>query len=117
MEEISTEQKLQLVQQIRNQHQSNQYDMYHRERVLYDKMPGAVAESDANTGGMEYRRFRGAIAALLFIFTIVFDLFGVQPFGYAMEEVFGVIAVDYREEVETFAAGLITVTEQEKELP
>lgn len=37
MENISTEQKLQLVQQIRSRYHENRYDLSNRERILYGK--------------------------------------------------------------------------------
>lgn len=37
MSDITVEQKLQLIQQIRSEHSRNQYDMQNREQILYGK--------------------------------------------------------------------------------
>lgn len=124
MEEISTEQKLQLVQQIRSQYNKNRYDMSNREQILYGRTSGMAAalsygnsyqektfrsENSVSTDSepidvttSESLKFRCAIAAMLFIFAVVFDLFGVKPCGLEMEQIFASIAADYQENVKEY---------------
>lgn len=115
MEEISTEQKLQLVQQIRSQYNRNRYDMNHREQILYGRTSllkeSSTSEAEADVALTSVSlKFRCALAALLFIFTVVSDFFGIKPLGLEMQQIFKYIAADYRESmidyVETLSSSL-----------
>lgn len=127
MEEISTEQKLQLVQQIRSQYNRNRYDMNHREQILYgrtsstaglsqmnsynkmsfqkEKLSTTEAEADVTLTSVSLK-FRCALAALLFIFAVISDFFGIKPLGLEMQQIFTYIAADYREYVSDYVETL-----------
>lgn len=125
MEDNTTiEKKLQLVKQIRSQYNQNQYDLSNREQILYGrasyKAP-SVSQSDsfhdivrrgepaAINNGMgdtavasESLKLRSALAVMLFVFAVLFDLLGVAPAGVKMQQVFEVIAADYQENMTAF---------------
>lgn len=112
MEEISTEQKLQLVQQIRSQYNRNRYDMNHREQILYgrtsflkERLSTSETEADVVLTSVSLK-FRCALAALLFIFAVVSDFFGIEPLGLEMQQIFTYIAADYRESMSAYVETL-----------
>uniref|UniRef100_UPI0040576159 hypothetical protein n=1 Tax=Acetatifactor sp. TaxID=1872090 RepID=UPI0040576159 len=128
MEEITTEQKLQLVQQIRDQYNKNRYDMSNREQILYGRTSGmpapisygnvhheqafsaenyvSIDTTETNTTASESLKFRCAVAAMLFVFAVVFDLLGVMPLGLKMEQLFTYIAADYQDYVTEYVETL-----------
>lgn len=113
MADITTEQKLQLVQQIRSQYHKNQYDMSNRERILYGRSTKLNYEPSDKTYShqeqasftentdcktvSEFFRLRCILAVILFVFTILFDRLDINPAGIEMQQVFDAIAVDYKE--------------------
>lgn len=105
MDDITTEQKLQLVQQIRSQYHKNQYDMSNRERILYghhNEQASFTDNTESNTVS-ESLKFRCILAVMLFMVVILFDQFGIKPFGMNMQQVFDVFAEDYRESMNEIA--------------
>ena len=106
MDDITTEKKLELIHQIRSQHNKNQYDLSNREHILYGKtsyrttvdreiVPEEIATSES-------LKFRSVLAGMLLVFAILFDYFGVQPGGMQMQQIFNMIAADYQENVSSF---------------
>lgn len=124
MEDNTTiEKKLQLVKQIRSQYNQNQYDLSNREQILYGrasyKTPSAsqsdsfhdiahhgeastINSSEDTSVASESLKLRSALAAMLFVFAVLFDLLGVAPGGIKMKQVFEVIAADYQENMTAF---------------
>lgn len=125
MEDNTTiEKKLQLVKQIRSQYNQNQCDLSNREQILYGRIScktslGSQNDSfhkivrhgettaindaeDTTVSASESLKLRSVLAAILFLFAILFDLFGVQPAGVKMQQVFEVIAADYQENMTAF---------------
>ena len=54
MSNVSTEQRLRLVQQVRSRYNENRYDMYNRERILYGRAsyPEELEPGDQAVAGM-----------------------------------------------------------------
>lgn len=112
MNEITTEQKIQLVQQIRNQNSQNRYDMSARERILYGSTPPVASSNITDTDNnkliaSESLKCRGAIAAMLLIFAIVFEIMGVKLFGMEMEQIFTYISADYVDDVQEYVETMV----------
>lgn len=45
-----------------------------------------------NFNGLESFKYRSAIAVMLLVFAIIFDVLGLKPFGIEMEQIFETIA-------------------------
>lgn len=117
MDNISTEQKLELVKQIRSKYNENISDMSQRERVLYGRTSYSGKEDvksfsmvdrswyyDEPTGedSMEhfsFGRVRFLIAIILLTGVITLDLSGKSLMGVSMDKVFAAISQDYEEEI------------------
>ena len=96
MKDISTEQKLELVHQIRAQYNRNQFDMNNRERILYGRGMNyhnnyLENESD-NTSSRSTFTLRLFMAALLFLFIIALDKSGNSFAGMEITEIFTVLS-------------------------
>lgn len=110
MTDISTEQKLQLVQQIRSQYNKNQYDMSNRERILYGRTSGNTSNiasypekqynfaTEYSVNDIEKKassesfKMRCILAAMLVVFALLFDVLEIKPLGIEMEQIFQIIA-------------------------
>lgn len=109
MSEVNSEQKIQLVQQIRTQYEKNQCDIKNRKQLMFGNgydmtmQNAGMIPQENSSAKSESLKCRCAIAALLFIFTIIFDLIGAHPFGVSMEQVFTAIATDYQKNMTEFA--------------
>ncbi len=117
MENISTEQKLELVKQIRSKYSENIADMSHRERVLYgrtsysgktDSISSSVVDrswyydepiSEDAVEGFSLGRVRFLIAIILVVGVITLDSSGKSLMGVSMDKVFNAIAQDYEQEI------------------
>ncbi len=100
MSNINTEQKLQIVQQIRSQYNQNKYDMSNRERILYHKTT-TNEYAPISSSGNESLKSRFALSVIIFIFVILFDFFKINPAGIEMQQIFDVIATDYQENIKS----------------
>lgn len=129
MESISTEQKLELVKQIRSKYNENLSDLSQRERILYGR---TSSYGQGDVGGYsvdrswyydDYRegedvqsfsfgKVRFLIAVILVAGVVTLDLSGKSLMGIPMNRVFAVIAQDYEDEI---AAWVTDVTNEEKE--
>lgn len=94
--EVSTEQKLELVQQIRAQYHRDQFDMNNRERILYGRGTGYLGAYNARdtyeaTVGSTFT-LRLFVAALLFVLIIALDKSGNTLAGMETEEIFTVLS-------------------------
>lgn len=99
MDDITMEKKMKLVQQIRNQYNQNQHDLSNREQILYET---STINSDEGVVAAESLKLRSALAVMLLLFTILFDLMGITPAGIEMQKVFETIAADYQENITAF---------------
>ena len=94
--EVSTEQKLELVQQIRAQYHKDKFDMNNRERILYGRGIGYQGNYSAHdtyeaTSGSTFT-LRLFVAALLFLLIIALDKSGNTLAGMETEEIFTVLS-------------------------
>lgn len=117
MSDVTMEQKLQLVRQVRSRYHENQYDMSNRERILYGKSSIPFPEEDAMRYSSPYDergetipeeeplsffRFRFWAALLLLTAVIVMDRNQMEVAGITSEKIFEAIAADYEEVVESW---------------
>lgn len=117
MSRIATEQKLQLIQQIRSRYRENRYDMYNREQILYGRAAcppdaefledtGEITEPEARVSGFWLRLF---LAALLFAALVAMDVNDIQIAGITADTIMEAISVDYESRIdqwmETFDRG------------
>lgn len=117
MSNVTTEQKIRLIQQIRSRYREDRYDMYNRERILYGKAaqppePDFPEEPTGGPGGMEYPervsgfRVRLFLAAFLFAALVVMDVNEIRIGGITAQKVMEVIAVDYEEKIDEWVEAL-----------
>ena len=123
MGNISTEQKLQLIRQIRSQHSRDQSDLMARERLLYgrtgdylhegyresskdlgtaagDNYEGLYDDMTANPPGRNMFALRLLAALVLLILFILMDKKDCPFLGVRTSEVFAMIENDYYEQLE-----------------
>lgn len=113
--DVTTEQKLRLVQQVRSRYQEDQYDLSNRERILYGRTsvpleskyvsayrdtysydePLAPADSSAF-----FFRLRLLAAVFLLAAVIIMDKNGIKVAGITAEQIFQAISADYDEKIE-----------------
>lgn len=122
MSDMTVEQKLQLVQQVRSRYHENRYDMSNRERILYGKaavVPERMRYGESMEGGNPYGgmgqpagtglSFFGVrlfVAALLLTAVIVMDRNGVSVAGITTEKIFQVISADYEDKIEEWVEAM-----------
>ncbi len=133
MSEITTEQKLRLVQQVRSRYNEDQYDLSNRERLLYGRTgPNADSrerydpDSAAERQSMRYEaygdgygnslpsgenpfsffRLRFLLAALLLAAVIVMDKNGIDVAGITSEKIYEMISADYEEKIELWVEAM-----------
>lgn len=126
MSDVTMEQKLQLVRQVRSRYHENQYDLSNRERILYGKSSAALPEEDAmgyaypydetNPSGsgeepFSFFKFRLWIALFLAAAVIVMDRNHMEVAGITAEKVFEAISADYEEVIESWVE---TISEKNK---
>lgn len=111
MSDISPEEKLQMVQQLRNRSSENKYSMHNRERILsgksYQRALHYSDETPAEPETTSSFQLRFLLAVLLFAAFIIMDLNDIKVAGITMEQIVRVISADYEDKlevwVETFA--------------
>ena len=96
MSDISTEQKLELVQQIRAQHNKDKFDMNNREQILYGRSTNyhnhyVENQSYEFSSGSTFT-LRLFLATLLFLFVIALDKSGNNFAGMETQEIFTVLS-------------------------
>ena len=116
MNDIPVEKKLELVHQLRSKYNENQSDMMNREMLLYGRtMSGNRNQLDYSTDkAREYfnhtddneaegifkddtLKLRYALAAVLFVLIILFDVNGKNLAGISMDRLFAAIETDYED--------------------
>lgn len=113
MSDVTMEQKLKLVKQIRSRYNEDQYDLSNRERILYGKTSRPVdslaerpqQEADADKPVSSFR-FRIFLAVLLLAAVIVMDKNGTKIAGITAEEIFQAISADYEDAIDQWAEAL-----------
>lgn len=120
MNDISVDQKLQLIRQIRSRHNQNRIDMMNRERILFGKSedytlingyedPIPVTEESAQDSlkSMLFK-LRFLTALILAVFLILMDRKNSPFLGVSTTEIFTMIESDYYSRVEEYIHDLQT---------
>lgn len=123
MSEITMEQKLQLIRQIRSRYHEDQCDLSDRERLLYGRsgqLPVEPAEyphpyedmryADSYRGAaplsgnspFSFLRLRFLLAALLLAAVILMDRNGMNIAGITPDKIYEMISVDYEDKIQTW---------------
>ena len=122
MSDVSMEQKLQLVQQVRSRYHENQYDLYNRERIIYGKTtlpsekPGYSAyPAYGDTYGemlppgerpVSFFKLRLFIAVFLLAAVVIMDKNDMKIAGISTDTIFQMISDDYEEKIEEWVEAL-----------
>lgn len=122
MSDTTMEKKLELVQQIRSQYNKNQYDLFHREQILYGRtsqenyrnqikedsftMPYSEENTDDLNDGVNFFKVRLLLAAVLLAGIILLDLSGGDIAGITTGQIFDAISEDYEEDIDGWLGGL-----------
>lgn len=117
MSEISVENKLQLVQQVKNQYNKNQYDLTNREQILYGRTSSHSYDMenrylpnmdtimpDAEGHLFMHSRIRLILAVVLATVFIACDSMGLSVFGWDTNTIFTAISRDVSQEIENWVA-------------
>ena len=100
MSGVTAEQKLQLVQQIRQQYRRNRYDMNSREQILYGSTKNdnyAMEDEDFDQEAQPVSSLgpRTVLAILLFAAVVILDANGISIGEFTSEKLFGLLSADY----------------------
>lgn len=101
MSDISVDQKLKLIEQVRSQYHRDQYDLLHREQILY----GRTASDPSDEPMRGSFRIRLAAAVLLFVLIVLFDQKDGNILGITTSQVFQSIENDYFLQMEEIING------------
>lgn len=133
MSDISVEQRLELVKQVRSKYYENQSDMMNREQILYGKAfpkNQEIIRNPRDTVDFYQRnidtesegegifkdgtlKIRYALAAVAFITIVLLDKSEKTLAGISMNDVFTSIQTDYEETIENW----VFDTGTEREIP
>lgn len=111
MSNVTTEQRLRLVQQVRSRYNENRYDMYNRERILYGR--ASYPEEPDPAAGMEpvdpsmpvsTFRLRLLLAVLLFAAVVAMDINKIDVSGVTAEKIMEAISMDYEDKIDEWVA-------------
>lgn len=118
MSDITTEQKLQLVQQIRSRYKENRYDIHRREHILYGKPFPVYGESEDYPGEPTERnpassslKGRLLVAVMLFIGLVVLQENQMKIAGITSEKIYEMISADYETEIDKWIESISTKAE------
>ncbi len=113
MRDVTTEQRLRLVQQVRSRYHENQYDLSNRERILYGKSfvreaPEGFQQENPDTDPKPVSSFklRLMIAILLGAAVISMDRNNAKIAGITSEQIYQAISADFEENIEKMVAAM-----------
>lgn len=110
MKNVNSEQKLQLIQQIRSRYNEDRYDMRDRERILYGRESVRPWEEDGTDPEQELPqssfRLRVLLAVLLFAVVVTIDTNGTSLWGLTAEKIYQIISADYEDKIEEWVETL-----------
>lgn len=113
MRDVTTEQRLRLIQQVRSRYHENQYDLSNRERILYGKsfsgeIPENMRQENPDTAPRPFSSFklRLMIAILLSAAVISMDRNQIKIAGITSEQIYQAISADFEENIEKMVAAL-----------
>lgn len=128
MSDITMEQRLQLVQQVRSRYHENQSDLSSRERILYGKTsadPGKTGYFSAyedpygnrfdgndipGDSPFTFFRLRFILAMVLLAFVILMDKNSIDVAGVNSEKIFEMISADYESKIEEWVEAMSAST-------
>ncbi|MCI9141496.1 MAG: hypothetical protein HFH87_02605 [Lachnospiraceae bacterium] len=115
MSNVTTEQKLRLVQQVRSRYHEDQYDMSNRERLLYGRSSIIPDRQEYDSAYDPYEdpeqpgdenafffKLRLLLAFLLVAAVIVMDTGHMNVAGITSDKIFQAISADYEETIEAW---------------
>lgn len=112
MSEITTEQRLQLVQQIREIYRNNKYDMRCREQILYGNQDTCCDKSDYDKADYDAYsqeqlpasslKGRMILAFLVFMAIVILNENGIKIAGITSNKIIEMISADYEAKVNTW---------------
>ena len=115
MANISVEQKLTLLNQLRSRYDNNQADLMRREQILYGRT-SPVRSADPNNSRLEDGvsddtipvrgtfRLRLLIAAILAVLLIISDRNKTDFLGVSTSQIYTILEKDYMTQMEDFIA-------------
>lgn len=111
MSEISTENRLRLIKQIRSRYHEDRCDLSNREQILYgqssrpprDTYEDFPEEADG-AGSVSSFGLRFLVAAALVCLVILMDIRGIDFAGVTADKIFQAISADYQEKLTEWAA-------------
>jgi hypothetical protein len=101
MSDITLDQKLQLVHQVRSQYDRNQYDLQNRERILYGKEAAYPHDMEFGEDGemaslrISTFKLRLLVAVVLLFGIVILDQNGIAIFGVSAQEILRYINEDF----------------------
>lgn len=113
MSDVTTEQKLRLIQQVRSRYNQNQVDLSDRERIIYgksfSKVPynerETIAADDADPHPSSFK-LRLMIALLLGAMVISMDRNDIKIAGITSDQIYQAISADFEENIEKMVAAM-----------
>ena len=95
MKNVSSEQKLQLIQQIRSRYNEDRYDMRDRERILYGRESVRPWEEDDMDPEREQQRPQSTFRLRILLAVLLFA-----------EKIYQIISADYEDKLEEWVETL-----------
>lgn len=114
MSDVTMEQKLQLVAQVRDRYHENQYDLHNRERIICGEASPRSNQLGADGENIEMRekvsffRIRFLFALLFFLTVVVMDTNNIKVAGITVEKIFQVISTDYEEIIDVWMEKVVS---------
>ncbi len=113
MKNVSSEQKLELIQQIRSRYNEDRYDLRDRERILYGRESVRPWEEDGADPEQERPqstfRLRVLLAVLLFAAVVMIDSNKTSLWGLTAEKIYQILSADYEDKLEEWVETLSQV--------
>lgn len=112
MSDVTTEQKMRLIQQVRSRYNQNQFDLSNRERIIYGKSFSKVPYNDKETMDSDAKpqpstfKMRLMIALLLGAAVISIDRNNIKIAGITSEQIYQAISADFEENIEKMVAAI-----------
>lgn len=114
MRDVTTEQRLRLIQQVRSRYHENQYDLSSRERILYGKSftrespdrTDPESMSDTERPPVSSFRLRLVIAILLGAAVISMDRNHIKIAGITSDQIYQAISADFEDNIEKMVAAM-----------
>ena len=95
MDQITTEQKLQLLEQIHSRYEQNQFDIKRREHILFGTSSSSLEQDWELQSNKSTLKIRSAIALMLLVIIILLDIEGANFFGVDSLQVFSTLKLNY----------------------